>query len=225
MKKITVKNLVEFRKKSDKSKIIFINNLKVEKVKSDVDSGGDYWISCLWAIRNTFTSGDLSLLDKKIDLLNDKIKVSKINRIKNQFRRNIDIINNFKDYDFQYLKPMGLVTFLKQIKNQTILDIKKIPIESKPCHIFSFSQNNSDEIGGVWFVAQLNGFTKNELGMFTEILYRYLNIHYSKEFYVNQDYCIAVDLYSGQKANYTEIQKGTIPKLIDITLDNLKKFY
>ena len=163
-------------------------------------------------------------MDEKIALLRDKIKFSEINRIKDQFQRNIDIISNFKDYDFQHLKPNVNLTFLTQQKHQAILDIKGLPIESKPCHIFTFSSNNSEEIGGIWFVAQLEGFPKSELGMFTDILYRYLDKHHSKDFYVNPDYCIAVDLYNGQEVNYTEIQNGKIPILIDSTLDDLKNY-
>lgn len=224
MKKVTVKNLIEFRSKNDRTKITFVNNLKVEKKKSEDGGGGDYWISCLWAIRNTFTSGNKDLLDEKIDLLKSKIKFLEIKRIKDQFQRNIDIISNFKDYDFEHLKPTEDLKFLKQTKNQTILIIKNFPIEAKPCHIFSFSKNNSEEIGGVWFVAQLKGFSKSELSMFSDILYRYLEKHYSKKFYVNPDYCIAVDLYNGQEINYTEIQNGKVPILIDSTLDDLRKF-
>lgn len=223
MEKVTVKNLIEFRKKNDRTKITFVNNLKKEKTELDEGSGGDYWISCLSAIRNTFKYDNVDLLDEKINLLSDKIKVSEIKRIKDQFQRNIDIISNFKEYDFVQLKPSVEINFLKQTKYQTILNIKGLPVEAKPCHIFSFSQNNSEEIGGVWFIAQLDGFKKSELGMFTDILYRYLNNHYSKDFYVNPDYCIAIDLFRVQEVRYTEIENGSIPILIDSTLDDLKR--
>lgn len=223
MEKVTVKNLIEFRGKNDRTKITFVNNLRKEKIKDDESSGGDYWISCLSTIRNSFKFDNADLLDEKIGLLQDKINVSAIKRIKDQFQRNIDIINNFKDYDLQNLKPNVDLTFLKQPKNQTILNIKGFPIEAKPCHIFSFSENNNEEIGGIWFVAQLNGFTKSELGMFVDILYRHLRKHYSKQFYVNPNYCIAIDLFNGQEAKYIEIQNGKIPILIDLTLDDLNK--
>jgi hypothetical protein len=224
MEKLTVKNLIKFRKKNNRTKITFVNNIKKEKKKSGDSSGGDYWISCLSAIRNTFKSGNANLLDEKIDLLRDKIKVSETKKIKDQFQRNIDIISNFKDYDLQHLKPNVDLTFLTQPKYQAILDIKGFPIEAKPCHIFTFSGNNSEEIGGIWFVAQLKGYPKSELGMFTDILYRYLKKHYSEDFYVNPDYCIAVDICNGQGVNYLEIQTGKIPILIDSTLDDLKNY-
>lgn len=73
MKKKTVKNLIEFRGKNDRTRITYINNLNKEIEKSNDESGGDYWISCLSAIRNTFKSKNLDLLDEKINLLHDKI--------------------------------------------------------------------------------------------------------------------------------------------------------
>jgi len=224
MEKITVKNLIKFRSKNDQTKITFVRNLKIEKVKSSDDSGGDYWISCLSAIRNTFKSGNEDLLEEKITLLRDKIRVEEDGRIKDQFQRNLDIVSNFKDYNFQHLKPNVDLIFLTQPKDHAIIDIKGFPIEAKLCHIFTFSQNKSEEIGGVWFVSQLGGFTKNELGMFVDVIYRYLNKYYSKDFFVNPDYCIAIDLYNGQEVNYSEIQNGKIPILIDSTLDDLKDF-
>ncbi|OXB23702.1 hypothetical protein B0A80_09550 [Flavobacterium tructae] len=224
MDKITVKNLIKFRGKNDQTKITFVNNLKKEKVKSADDSGGDYWISCLSAIRNTFKYDNVDLLEEKISQLKDKIRVEEDGRIKDQFQRNLDIVSNFKDYDFQHLKPNVNLIFLTQRKDHTVLNIKGFPIEAKPCHIFTFSNNSSEEIGGIWFVAQLEGFKKSELGMFTDMIYRYLDKHYSKDFYVNPDYCIAVDLYNGQEVSYVEIQNGDIPILIDSTLDNLKEF-
>jgi hypothetical protein len=223
MEKVTVKDLIEFRGKNDRTKITFVNNLKTKTKKSDDDSGGDYWISCLSAIRNTFRFDNENLLDEKIDLLHDKIKVTEIKRIKDQFQRNIDILSNFKDYDFKHLKPNVDLIFLKQPKIKSLLDIKGLSIEAKPCHIYTFSENSSEEIGGIWFVAKLEGFKKSELGMFADLLYRYLDKHYSKDFYINSNYCIAVDLYNGQEVNYSDIKNGSIPILIDTTIEGINK--
>ena len=223
MEKVTIKNLIDFRRKNEMTRITFVQNLKKEK-KSDDSSGGDYWISCLSAITNAFRYGNTDLLEEKIDLLRDKIIYSQIQRIKNQFQRNIDILSTFQDFDFQHLKPNSDLTFIKQSKIKSIIDIKSFPVESNPSHIFSFSKNDSEEVGGIWFVAKLNGFRKTELGMFADIMYRYLEIHYSKDFYVNPSYCIAVDLFNGQEVNYSEIQNGDIPILIDSTIEDIKKY-
>ena len=223
MKKITIKKLIEFRSKNNRTKITFVDNLKKEKIKSEDNSGGDYWISCLSAIRNAYKFDNIDLLDEKIDLLIDKINISGSKRIKDQFQRNIDIINSFKDYDFQHLKPKADLTFLKQTKQNSIYEIKKIPVEAKPCHIFTFSKDKKEQIGGIWFIAQLNGFNKSELGMFIDILYRYLKKNYSKDFNVNPSFCIAVDLFNSQDVNYSDIQNGSIQKLIDSTIEDIKK--
>ncbi len=223
MKKITVKNLIEFRGKNKRTKITFVHNLKKEKKKTEDSSGGDYWISCLSAIRNYFKENDETLLDEKIEVLRDKIKVTDIKRIKDQFQRNIDIVENFKDLDIEYLKPNVDLIFLKQPKAKSLLDINGLPIEAKPCHIYTFSENGSEEIGGIWFIAKLNGFKKSELGMFADILYRYLYKNYSKDFFVNPEYCVAIDLFKGQEIKYSEIKNGKIPILIDSTIEELKK--
>ena len=107
---------------------------------------------------------------------------------------------------------------------KSIIDIRGLHIQSKPSHIFSFSETDSEEVGGIWFVAKLKGFKEAELGMFADIIYRYLKKHYSDDFYVNSKYCIAIDLFNGQKLNYSEIENNKIPKLIDSTIDEIKGF-
>ena len=222
MEKVTVKNLVEFRRKNEHTRITFVNNLKKEKQRSDDSSGGDYWISCLSAIRNTFKYEDENLLDEKVEELAEKIKLSNYKKVKDRFQQNIEILNNFKEYDFKHLKPDSKLNFLKQQKAKSLLDIKGLPIEAKPCYIYTFSNNDSEEIGGIWFIAKKNGFKKSELGMFVDILYRYLVKYYSKDYFINSNYCIAVDLYNGQEVNYTEIEKGQILMLIDTTILEIK---
>lgn len=223
MKKVRVKDLIKFRAKNDLTKITFVRNLKKEKKKSDDSSGGDYWISCLSAIRNLFKLDDVDILEEKINLLQSKIEKYENKGTKIQFQRNIDLINSFKEYDYHYLKPNSSIEFLKQKKSNFLLDIKGLPIEAKPCHIYKFSENGSDEIGGVWFIAQLGGFKKSELAMFSDMIFRYLDKHYSKDFYINHEYCIAVDIFNGQEVRYFEIKNGEVPILIDSTIDELKK--
>ncbi|WP_425236975.1 hypothetical protein [Ulvibacterium sp.] len=223
MKKVTVKNLIDFRRKTERTKKTFVNNLKKEKGAEDNSGGGDYWISCLSAISNAFRNGNTSLLDEKIQQLAEKIKHSEIKRIKNQFQRNIDILNNFKDFNLQNLKPATNLVFHVQPKNKSILDIKGFPVEAKPNHVFSFSENGSNEIGAIWFISKLNGYKKSELGMFADIAYRYLKQNFSDEYYVNPAFCTAVDVYNGLEVNYEAIRSGNIPTLIENTILEIKK--
>jgi len=222
MEKISIKKLINFRNRSDRSKITFATNLNKEKIESNNSSGGDYWISCLSAIRNSFKYNNENLLDEKIDLLIRKINVTKAQNTKNQFQRNIDIINAFKNFDISSLKPNVDIVFLKQPRTHSIINISGFPIQVKPCFIYTFSENYSEEIGGIWFIATLNGFRKSELGMFADLIYRHLIKHYSKKFFVNPDYCIAIDLFNGQQVNFSEIKDTKITTLIDKTIDEIK---
>jgi len=222
MKKVTIKNLVDFRRKTDRTKKTFVNNLKRDKKLED-SSGGDYWISCISAISNAFKYENSVLLDEKIKSLKERIKSSEIKRIRNQFQRNIDILASFEDFDFQSIKPKTDLTFHKQPKNKSILDIEGFPIEAKPSHVFSFSENGSDEIGAVWFISKLNGYKKSELGMFADIVFRYLDEIFSEDYYVNPIFCIAVDVFNGQEVNYEAIRNGKIPTLIDKTIREIKE--
>lgn len=225
MEKIRIKELVQFRRKSVRSKITLVNNLKLNKTSDNNNSsGGDYWISCLSAIANSFKFGSIEYLGGKIDLLIEKIKTSEDKRIKNQFQRNVDVLYSFGDFDFQEIKPNGELKFLKKPTANSILNINGLPIQAKPDHVFTFSINNSEEIGAVWFIAQLYGFDKGELGMFVDILHTYLCEHFSRDFYVNSSFCIAVDVNNAQSISYKDIEEGRIPKLLEQTVNDIKRF-
>lgn len=218
MKSISVKNLVEFRRKKDKSRITYFNNLNKEK-QSSSESGGDYWIRSWSAVRNCFIFNNLNFLDDKLNELNHLIQSCEITRTKNQYQSNINIILKMKDFDFHSLMPNSNIHFIKPT-NDTIIE-KSIELKIKPCKIFKFSENGSDELGAVWFVAKKNGYTKEELAMFTDALYRLLDKNYSNEYFINPTYCIAIDIYNGQEVRYSEILDKRIPKLIDNTLHDI----
>lgn len=59
--------------------------------------------------------------------------------------------------------------------------------------------------------------------MFTDIIYRYLEKHYSKKFHINPNFCMSIDLFNGQQVNYSEIQNGTYKILIDSTIAEVRK--
>lgn len=224
MEKIRIKELVKFRRKSERSRVTLVNNLKLkEPLENKSSSGGDYWISCLSAIANAFKHDNIELLKDKIDLLIEKIKITDDKRIKNQFQRNIDILYNFEDFDFQELKPNAELKYLKKPTNKSILKINGLPIQAKPDHLFTFSLNNSEEIGAVWFIAQLDGFDKGELGMFVDILYRYLDKHFAEDFFINTSYCIAIDVFKAQRVSYKDIDEGRVPRLLEQTINDIKK--
>lgn len=224
MKKITVKNLIDFRAKSDRAKVTFVNKLKTEEIKIKADDGGDYWISCVSAIRSVFKQNDRSLLVKKIAAIQDKLKITQREQTRDQYQRNIDILHRFEDFDLQSIRPTVGITIQVQPENKAILNINGLPIEAKPSHVFSFSENGSEEIGAVWFVAKKGGYEENELGMFADISYRYLDRYYSRDYFVNTSFCMAVDVFSGKLVRYGDIEIGKVNSIIDTTIDHFKRF-
>lgn len=223
MEKVRVKELVEFsRRKLDKRKVSFAKRLKSRKPKEDSSSGGDYWISCLSVIANTFKSENDELLNEKIEILTDKILSTDDKRNGVRYQRNIDVLHNFLEFDFQELKPGVELNYLKKLKTMSILDIHGIPLFVKPDHVFTFSTDGHDEVGAVWFIAQKDGFEKKELGMFTDVLYRYLKKHYSKKYFINKSYCIAVDVNTAQMVSYDNLKNGHVSLFLDNIISELK---
>jgi len=222
MKKITIKNLIDFRRKSDRSKVTFLNNLKAEK-SLQAEGGGDYWVSCVSAISNSFKENDKSLLNKKVDEIHEKLAHATANITKTQYQRNIIILESFEDFDLDNVKPTSDIQILKQPKEKSIIQIDGLSIESKPSHVYSFSENGSDEIAAIWFVAKLDGYDTNELGMFADIIFRYLDRHYSSKYYVNKSFCISVDVFTGRKVRYADLENGSVPMLLDNTIAQINK--
>ena len=111
MRKISINDLIEFRGKSAKSKKIFANNLKKEKIAS-TGSGGDYWISSLSVIGNVFKTDNLHLLNEKIDELLIKHGEADIDRVKKMYHRNLEILQGIEGFDFTSIRPGEHLEFL-----------------------------------------------------------------------------------------------------------------
>ena len=230
MQKITIKELVDFRRKpTDITKQRFAHKLKnrVAKVKEDSDngeSGGDYWITSTSCIYNVFKHRKVDLYDSKIDELQSKLEAVKDKRIKSMYQRNMDILNSFKDFQLDDLRPPRISKFETVQKVHKIFPIDDFPLYINPSLLFAHSRNGKNELGAIWLIPKLSGFKKPELGMFCEILYRFLIKNYSENYQISLDYCVAIDTYNAQKVVYTELSKGDIPFLIEKTINEIKNF-
>ena len=230
MKKITIKELVNFRRRSDRTKKSFAYKLKNRKEKNKIETdvkdeagGGDYWITSTSCIYNVFKNENDELYDSKIDELLSRFDNTEDKRIQSMYQRNIDILTSFKDFGFNDLKPSDELKYQKVPKNYKILTIDNFPLFVNPSLLFSYDMNGKNKLGALWLIPQLNGFKKSELGMFCEMLYRFLIKNYSDTYQISEDYCIAIDTYNAQKVSYTDLSKGDIPFLIDKTLDEIKE--
>ena len=223
MEKISLSKLIDFRRKTDKTKLSFINNINKAEISESDGGGGDYWVSCVSAINYIFKTDDTSFIEKKIDYLYAKIDQTEKKGTKDRFQKNIDILHVFEEFDYKHLKPSEELSFHKNSNSKSLININGVIIEIRPTHIFSYNNLDFKEIGAVWFIAKKNGFKQSELGMFCDIIYRYLVANYSNEYKINPSNCIAVDLFNGYDVNYSQIVSNEFPHLLDNTINDLKK--
>jgi hypothetical protein len=224
MKKISIKNLIEFRKKSEISKKTFIEKIKSNKIEQPADGGGDYWITSLSAVCNSYRQDNLSSVNEKIFELQDKLNDTKYTITKNMYQRNILNLQNYKAINLKKLRPIQKLSFLKKSTGNPLLTIKGLQIEAKPSHIFTFGDKDEEKVGAIWFVAKVNGYRLEEVGMFCDMLYRFLKHNYSKKYQLIPKYCIAVDMVSGHTVDYTKIEDETLSQILTSTLDEINKF-
>ncbi|WP_321332530.1 hypothetical protein [uncultured Bacteroides sp.] len=223
MKKISINNLVEFRSKSPKSKHSFAADLKSGKEKVSTGKGGNYWVSCVSAINKSYKLNDFQPLANKRDELAKKSEETSYKRTLVMYKRNIDILYTFEKFDLEKWRPSKKIEYIRKPKEYSTLTIKELQIQVNPNYIFRFKKDGIEEIGAIWFIAKINGFKKEELGMFADILYRFLDFYYSEKYVINPQYCIAVDLFNGSDINYLHLKDGKTLKILDSILDEIKE--
>ncbi|WPQ61247.1 hypothetical protein SIO70_23080 [Chitinophaga sancti] len=222
MKKISVKDLVAFRKKSDRGKKSFVENIKSSKIEVPAKGGGDYWISSLSAISKSYKEDDLDITNGKIKELQKKIKGTKHRITKDMYQRNISILERYKNLDPAKIRVNGKLSFLKKSSGNPLLTIKGLQIETKPSLIYTFG-SKGENIGAIWFTAKVEGYKIEEISIFCDVLYRFLKHNYSKKYQIASRYCIAVDMISGNMIDFSDIESGSLAKILPNTLDEISK--
>jgi hypothetical protein len=223
MKKISASALIDFRRRSPKGKQNFVAKLKATAIPTKPDGGGNYWISALSATQHAYQDDDTSIADEKIIDLRNWITGTKHTITRNMYQANITLLDNYKGMDHSKLRPTSPLTFLKKSGTNSILSIKGLQVEIRPAHVFSFGKKGKEEVGAICFVAKKDGYNKSEIGLFCDLLYRYLRVNFSKNYTVSTKYCIAVDLASGSRVHYDDIVKGGVVSVVNTTLDDINK--
>ena len=69
MKKINIKDLIEFRRRSDKRRYAFVSKLETSNDNdTDISEGGrDYWVRSITALSRAFKENDNSIISDRID--------------------------------------------------------------------------------------------------------------------------------------------------------------
>jgi hypothetical protein len=221
MKKISIQNIIKYRRtKSKKGKSSFIKSL--DKDRKPDSKGGDYWISSVSALSHAFEDKDNQIIKDKIEHLIDEHAKTSFQITKTMYERNIKILYNYVAFDFSELQPACDLIFLSRPRVMSILNINAVAIQVLPSHVFSYINHGVKTIGAIWFVAKLEGYKSDELGIFTEALHRYLMLHYSDKYQIDSTYCTAIDIFSNRKVNYVELENNQIPSLLDSLIDEIK---
>lgn len=218
MKRLTAKKLIEFRtKKSEATRETFMKKFLTPRDPLD-EGGGDYWICCLSAIAAASRFNENDLIATKIDELILKKRQSLKSISKVMFQRNIDILEKYKKYSFSRLIPAYASGVKSELRIKAQLNIRGLRIEVLPSHVFTFKNKAVDEVGLIWFVAQLDGFKEEELGIFLELAHRYLRTKY-KNHTVNPKNCIVIDVFGEHEVNYSQLLSGRIASVLPATID------
>lgn len=223
MNNLSVKNLIEFRRFSDRRKTNFVYKLKTpieDKAKSD---GGNYWSRSIGALITAYKLNDNSIIKKRLELIEQDYQKSDRKQTKEMYQRNIDILYNFEEFDFSEVRPDEDLKFLQKPTSKSVINFNGIPVKILPSHVFSYGDKEVSYIGGVWFVVWLEGYKKSDLGVFCETIYRYLYKHYSNDFIIDPKDCIAVDALSAEVVTYKQVIEKEIPSLLNSTIVSINE--
>ncbi|WP_409149714.1 hypothetical protein [Sphingobacterium sp. BS-2] len=221
MKKISVKEMIVFRGKSDKSKKTFLKSL--DKIKLiDSTSGGDYWVRSISALSNAFKSNNNQFVIDKINDIENDFKSSKRDQTRDMYRRNLDVLNNYKDFEFSTWYPDESIQILEKLTKHPVLEINHIPIQITLNQIFSFKSNGIDFIGAICFIAKLKGYSKVEFGIFAETMFVYLKNNFSDKYQINPRFCLVIDVLNIKEYTYQMILDFEISSILSETINSIK---
>jgi|SRR5579863_3294926 len=220
---VNVKELVEFRRLSERRRSTYINELKMPKIpKQDDETGGNYWVRSISGVSSAFKANDNTIINERIDSLLTVYEPEENNKTKIMYKRNLEILGEYEDFDFSIWHAPGNVKFLTKPKQ--VISVKDLPLKISPQHVFSFGTKEEPKVGAIWFVIWLDGFQPGDLGMFSEAQFRYLSEIYVKQYTVDPNYCITVNVPSKEVVRYQQILDGKTPSWLDSTIDILKKY-
>ena len=223
MDKLSIANVVDFRNRSAASQVTLINNLKKTKDPEKKEEGGNYWVSCLSAIKNSLKQDSSIPIEEKIVKLEETLETEDKHINKVRWQRNLDILHRFEDYDFSQLQPKTEFTILKGLDEKAPLIIQGLAIKITPDYIVSFKENGIKKIGAVLFVGKIKQFKKEDLALFNDALYRYVSKNKGEDFQISKQLCVVVDFMNLNILKYSDLSSGKISSKLDATLKDIKK--
>lgn len=222
MQKLTIKKIVDFRSRSEKGKKNWVRAWKRPATPTPSEGGGDYWVSCVSALSKSFKENDLAHATTRIKDLEKRYPEADNKRTKDMYKRNIDVLSKYQESDLKRWRPDRKLEFPKIPKRNVALTLNGLEVQLSPSQVFTFVKEGSEQVGGIWFVAKLNGFNSVELGMFASILYRYLLRQFAKTHKINTRYCLAIDTFNKTEVSYAQLENDEIADVLEPTIEEIK---
>ena len=225
MKEISVKDLIDFRRKSDRSKETFIQKLNYSAGgEIEPASGGDYWVRSLTALSRAFKEGDNSIIVERIKNILEDYQPNMSDKTKTMYDRNLQILYNYEDFDFGELKPTNEIVILEKLRKKGVLSMQGLPVKVLLHQLYSFeNEEGNDSLGCVLFLAKLQPYQPTELGIFAEAVFNFLNANYAEKFTISPEDIRILDVMTGTKISYQNVLDGAVPSLLSSTLDEIVK--
>ncbi|WP_285008608.1 hypothetical protein [Pedobacter faecalis] len=223
IEKVSIGDVVEFSRKSPTSQVTMANKLKKPKSSDEKkDGGGNYWANCLSAIKSALKKDSHLPISEKITQLEKTLRAEKIQRNKDRWQRNLDILHGFEDFDFSTLQPRTPFEVLKGLDEKMPLIIEDLPIKVKPDYIVSFEDKGVKMIGAVLFVGKKKKFERENLAVFADALYRYLSKNKGAEYQVSKTVCTVVDFITLRVVRYSGIDNESLTSSLDEILRKIR---
>lgn len=224
MKKISVNNIIKFRQKAEKSQQAFLNSLKRKSLVQETTEGGggNYWVRSLSAMSNAFKEISNKPVKDKISEIVDLFTPNLTKQTKDMYQRNLNILHNYEDFDFSKWLPEK-INIVSKTSKKSIIYLNTVPVQINPSQIYTFDKNDKKCVGAIWFVARLEGYKEEELGMFAEALFIYLSNNFDEEYFISQENCYVVDVLDKKEVNYKMIVDEEISSVFDSVLQQIKK--
>ena len=223
MENVSISKLVEFRRKTERSKRTFAEKLyQLEVAKKSDDGGGDYWVRSLSAINKAYLNNNNQFIHDKIEDITYDLQNTTVNKTKTMYERNLQILHNFEEIDFIDLIPVAEFEFLEKQAKKANFDVNEFPIKIKFNQLYSFNENDTKFLGGILFVAKLGGYTKDELGIFAEAFFRYLKQKYSNGYEISKNNVKVIDVFTMNEVTFDMLENGEVPKFLESTIDAIK---
>lgn len=222
MRKISVKNIVQFYNKPEKSKRSFLKSINKIKEPDNEGGGGNYWVRSLSALSNAYKYNNTQFIKDKIDEISEDYNKSNRNQTKEMYQKNLNILHKYEDFNFSKYYPNETFRILNKVSKKSIIEIDKVPVQVLPTQIFKFEKDGIDFVGGIWFVAKLERYKNHELGIFSEVLYNYLILNFGNNYAVSPEFCTIVDVLNQVEVNYRMIMDNTITSLLRPTLKSIR---